>query len=48
MTSRFRNVATLLILAKWALGNLVAPKQVLEVVMMIMMVTMIIMLMYMK
>ena len=43
MASRFRNVATLFILAKWALGNQVAPGQVL-VVMIVM--TLIIMLMY--
>ena len=34
-TSRFRNVATLFILAKWTLRNSVAPEQV-SVVMMIM------------
>ena len=44
-TSRFRNVATLFILAKWALGDQVAPGQVLVVMMIVM--TLIIMLMYM-
>ena len=44
MANRFRNVATLLILAKWALGDQVAPGQVLVVMMIVM--TLIIMLMY--
>ena len=44
-TSRFRNRTTLLILAKWALGDQVAPGQVLVVMMIVM--TLIIMLMYM-
>ena len=45
MASKFRNVATLFILAIWALGDQVAPGQVLVVMMTVM--TMIIMLMYM-
>ena len=43
MANRFRKVATLFILAKWALGDQVAPGQVLVVMMIVM--TLIIMLM---